>query len=177
MPSEGIQGDDWDAYVTLDTYSRDERGIAYGVRALGRRSARSSRRGYDLPRRTVTPFTGRRGTGDGTRDDRKVCKMQNVETVLGVLRDPHGINHRRARRGETRTAGSAGSRTEKDLHHRHLAVRPTHPSRSPDGGGICIGRSTSMARSSMSWYSTNEIWRPRADSLPVPSTMAHTPQR
>jgi hypothetical protein len=52
--------------------------------------------------------------------------MQNAETVLGVLRDPHGINHWRARRGETRTAGSAGGRTEKDLHHRNLAVRPTH---------------------------------------------------
>ena len=27
MPSEGDQGDEWDAYVTLDTYDRDERGI------------------------------------------------------------------------------------------------------------------------------------------------------
>ena len=27
-----------------------------------------------------------------------------------------------------RTAGSAGGRAEKDLPHRHLAVRPTHPS-------------------------------------------------
>ena len=27
MPSEGIEGDEWDAYVTLDTYDRDERGI------------------------------------------------------------------------------------------------------------------------------------------------------
>jgi hypothetical protein len=34
MPSEGIQGDEWAAYVTLDTYNEDERGIAYGVRAL-----------------------------------------------------------------------------------------------------------------------------------------------
>jgi hypothetical protein len=28
MSSEDIQGDEWDAYVTLATYSRDERGIA-----------------------------------------------------------------------------------------------------------------------------------------------------
>jgi hypothetical protein len=28
MPSEGIQGDEWAAYVTLDTYDQDERGIA-----------------------------------------------------------------------------------------------------------------------------------------------------
>ena len=27
LPSEGNQGDEWDAYVTLDTYDRDERGI------------------------------------------------------------------------------------------------------------------------------------------------------
>ena len=31
------------------TYNRDDRGIAYGARALGRRSARSSRRSHDLP--------------------------------------------------------------------------------------------------------------------------------
>jgi hypothetical protein len=29
IPSEGIEGDEWGAYVTLDTYGRDERGIAY----------------------------------------------------------------------------------------------------------------------------------------------------
>jgi len=27
MPNEGIQGDEWDAYVALDTYNEDERGI------------------------------------------------------------------------------------------------------------------------------------------------------
>jgi hypothetical protein len=27
LPSEGNQGDEWDAYVTLDAYDRDERGI------------------------------------------------------------------------------------------------------------------------------------------------------
>ena len=34
MPSEGIEGDEWDAYVTLDTYDHDERGIACRARAL-----------------------------------------------------------------------------------------------------------------------------------------------
>ena len=76
MPSEGIQGDEWDAYVTLDTYNKDERGIAYGARALGRRSSHSSRRGHDLPRRTVTPSTGRRGTGDGTRYAGRYAKLR-----------------------------------------------------------------------------------------------------
>ena len=27
LPSEGNRGDEWDAYVTLDAYDRDERGI------------------------------------------------------------------------------------------------------------------------------------------------------
>ena len=49
MSNEDIQGDEWDAYITLDTYVRDERGIAYGARALWRQSARSSRRGNVLP--------------------------------------------------------------------------------------------------------------------------------
>ena len=34
MPSEGIQGDAWDAYLTLFTCNRDERGIAYRTRVL-----------------------------------------------------------------------------------------------------------------------------------------------
>ena len=34
MSNEDIQGDEWDAYVTLDAYDRDERGI----NPLGRES-------------------------------------------------------------------------------------------------------------------------------------------
>jgi hypothetical protein len=49
---------------------------------------------------------------------------------------------------------------EKDLHHRHLAAPPTHPSKSPDGGRISIGRSTSTARSSTSSSARGEIWKP-----------------
>src|SRR5215475_10667169 len=33
MPSEGIEGDGWGAYVTL-SYDQDEHGIAYGTRVL-----------------------------------------------------------------------------------------------------------------------------------------------
>ena len=83
MPSEGIQGDEWGAYVTLDTSIRDERGIAYGARALWGHSGRSSRGSNDPPRRTA----GRRATGDRRPPDRKVCVMQNAETVLGILRE------------------------------------------------------------------------------------------
>jgi hypothetical protein len=87
MSSEDIQGDESAAYVTLDTYVRDERGIAYGARALWRQSARSSRRRYDLPGGTGRPSTGRRGTGDRTPRSQEVCEMQNAEVVLGVLRE------------------------------------------------------------------------------------------
>jgi hypothetical protein len=64
-------------------YGRDERGIAYGARALWRRRPRSSRGSHALPRRTGKPSAGRRGPGDRT----SVCVMQNAETVLGVLRE------------------------------------------------------------------------------------------
>ena len=60
MPSEGIQGDELAAYVPLDTYNKDERGIAYGTRVLRRRRPRSSRRRHDLPRRA-----GSRPQGEG----------------------------------------------------------------------------------------------------------------
>jgi len=75
MPSEGIEGDEWGAYVTLDTYGRDERGIAYRARAPGRHSARSSRRSHDLPGRAGRPPAGRRGTGDRTPPRPEVCEM------------------------------------------------------------------------------------------------------
>src|SRR5689334_3859558 len=66
MPSEGIEGDELVAYVPLDTYTRDERVIAYGTRFQWRRRPRSSRRSHDLPRGPGEPDTGRRGPGDPT---------------------------------------------------------------------------------------------------------------
>src|SRR2546429_7828404 len=39
------------------------------------------------PGRTGRPSTGRRGPGDRIFEGRKVCVMQNAETVLDVLRD------------------------------------------------------------------------------------------
>jgi len=86
MPSEGIQGDEWATYVPLDTYNKDERGIAYGTRVLGRRRSGSSRRSHDLPRRTGKPSTGRSRPGDRTPPRREVDVMPNVETVRGVPR-------------------------------------------------------------------------------------------
>ena len=90
MPSEGIQGDELAAYVPLDTYDKDERGIAYGTRVLWRRRPRSSRRSHDLPRSPGEPESGRRGPGGWTPPTREVGVMPNAETVLGVPRGDGG---------------------------------------------------------------------------------------
>ena len=63
MPSEGIEGDEWDAYLTLP-YDQDEHGIAYGTRVLWRRRPRSSRRSHARPGRAGKPPAGQRGPGD-----------------------------------------------------------------------------------------------------------------
>src|SRR6266511_2474263 len=49
MPREGIQGDEWTAYLTLGRTTRTYHGIAYRARAPGRRRANSSR-GSNAPR-------------------------------------------------------------------------------------------------------------------------------
>src|SRR5256886_15156767 len=87
MPSEGIQGDEWATYVPLDTYNKDERGIAYGTRVLWRRRCRSSRRSHARSRRMGKPSAGPRRPGDWTSPPREVCEMQDAETVLNVLRE------------------------------------------------------------------------------------------
>jgi hypothetical protein len=52
-------------------------------------------------------------------------------TEIGHVRFGKGLSEKDPNDGHLvgdllhRTAGSAGGRTEKDLHHRHLAVRPT----------------------------------------------------
>jgi hypothetical protein len=51
MPSEGIQGDEWATYVPLDTYNKDERGIAYGTRVLWRRRPRCDTRSHAVSER------------------------------------------------------------------------------------------------------------------------------
>jgi hypothetical protein len=86
IPREGIEGDEWDAYVTL-SYGQDEHGIAYGTRVLWRRRSGSSRRSHARPGRTGEPSTGRSSPGDRIFGSREVCVTQNAETVLDVLRE------------------------------------------------------------------------------------------
>src|SRR3954454_17796962 len=65
--------------------TRTYHGIAYGARALRRRSARSSGSSHDLPGRPGDPSTGRRGTGDRDVHRWEACVMQSAETVLDVI--------------------------------------------------------------------------------------------
>src|SRR5438046_9422769 len=62
-------------------------GIAYGARALWRRSAGSSRGRYDPPGRPGKPATGRSGTGDHDVQRREVREMRSAATVLNVIRE------------------------------------------------------------------------------------------
>src|SRR5258708_807355 len=82
MSSEDIQGDEWAAYVALDTYDEDERGIAYRTRVLWRRSSRSSRGSHAPPGRTGKPSTdGRRRTGDRTTGIVRYAKRSEERRV------------------------------------------------------------------------------------------------
>jgi hypothetical protein len=87
MPREGIQGDEWAAYVTLSRTTGTYHGIAYRARAPGRRRANSSRGSNAPPGSPGKPGAGRSGSGDLDNSDEKVCEMQSAETVLGVLRE------------------------------------------------------------------------------------------
>jgi hypothetical protein len=124
MPNEGIQGDELAAYVPLDTYDKDERGIAYGTRVLWRRRSGSSRRRHDLPRRAGKPSAGRSRPGDRTSQRREVGVMPNAErhwmsragTAAGViLRPPYSRDsHWRARCWEIWHGGFGPGPLEKD---------------------------------------------------------------
>ncbi|WP_433207221.1 hypothetical protein ACQP1G_21565 [Nocardia sp. CA-107356] len=87
MSSEDIQGDEWAAYVALDTYDEDERGSPKGRESHGD--------GVLVVVAGVTPGQGGResrlqGEGEqvtGRFHGGEVCEMQSAETVLGVLSD------------------------------------------------------------------------------------------
>ena len=92
MPSEGIQGDEWDAYVTLERTTETNVGSPTGCEPYGD--------GGFVVVAGATPGQGGRESrpqGEGgqvirTPETREVCEMQSAETVLGVLR-------KRGRRG------------------------------------------------------------------------------
>ena len=62
-----------------------EHGIPYQARALGERSAHTSRGSNDPPGRTRRSFTGRRGTGDQTNSGHVVRAMRRARVALKSL--------------------------------------------------------------------------------------------
>ena len=66
--------------------------MAYGARALGSRSANSSRGSDAPPGRTGEPFTGRSGTGNLMGRDHEVREMRTAETVLNIIRDKPALS-------------------------------------------------------------------------------------
>ena len=102
LPSEGNQGDEWDAYVTLDTYDRDERGInpqgreARGdgvlvvvVRFTPHQGGRESRPQGDMLRATYRPlccaqnYVALRADVDAVAGDRGLRAQHNLGPVDG----------------------------------------------------------------------------------------------
>ena len=86
-PSEGVEGDEWAAYVTLLRTTETNAGSPTGrephgdgglVVVAGVTTGQGGRE---------SRLHGRRRPGDGAFNDREVCVMQNAETVLGVLRE------------------------------------------------------------------------------------------
>src|SRR5262245_26862560 len=87
MPSEGIEGDEWGAYVALARMTRTNVGSPTGCESYGD--------GGLVVVAGVTPGQGGResrpqgegGQVTGHCGRWEVCVMQNAETVLGVLRE------------------------------------------------------------------------------------------
>jgi hypothetical protein len=86
MPNEGIQGDERAAYVALERMTRVNMGSPKGRESYGDRVPA-------VVAEATTCQGGREGRpqGEGAQVigcfNRKVCEMQNAETVLGVLRN------------------------------------------------------------------------------------------
>src|SRR5438128_12060850 len=96
MPSEGIQGDEWGAYVVLARSSVTEHGIAYRTRVQGSRSANSTRGDDVPPGRTGEPCTGGSGTGGRMTRSCEVRVMRIAEAGQVIVRAMLGKGHWRA---------------------------------------------------------------------------------
>src|SRR5260370_605989 len=96
MPSEGIQGDEWGAYVVLARSSVTEHGMASRTRVRGSRSAHSTRGSDAPPGRTGEPCTGGSGTGGRMPRSCEVREMRNAKAGLVIGRAVLERGHWRA---------------------------------------------------------------------------------
>src|SRR5712692_9755150 len=86
MPSEGIEGHEWGTYVAFGRSFVTEHGMAYGARALGSRSANSTRGRYAPPGRTGEPCPGGSGTGGWMTRRCEVRVMRIAEAGQVIIR-------------------------------------------------------------------------------------------
>src|SRR5262252_5236572 len=96
MPSEGIEGDEWGAYVVLARFAVTEHGMAYRMRVPRSRSANSTRGSYAPPGRTGEPCTGGSGTGGLMPRACEIREMRNAEAGVGIIRAVLERGHWRA---------------------------------------------------------------------------------
>jgi len=85
MPSEGIEGDEWGAYVVLGRFAVTEHGMACRTRVPGSRSANSPRGSHAPPGRTGEPYTGGSGTGGRMLRACEVREMRNAVAGLVMM--------------------------------------------------------------------------------------------
>src|SRR4029434_240486 len=86
IPSEGIEGDEWGAYVVLARFAVTEHGMACRTRVPRSRSANSTRGSDAPPGRTGEPCTGGSGTGGCMPSACEVREMRNAGTGLIMVR-------------------------------------------------------------------------------------------
>src|SRR6266581_1297894 len=86
MPSEGIEGDEWGAYVVLERSSVTEHGMVSRTRVPRSRSANSTRGSHVPPGRTGEPCTGGSGTGGWRARSCEVREMRNAVAAWTLVR-------------------------------------------------------------------------------------------
>src|SRR4030095_7287149 len=96
MPNEGIEGDEWGAYVVLARFAVTEHGMACRTRVPGSRSANSTRGRHAPPGRTGEPCTGGSGTGGRMPRACEVREMRNAVAGLVMRRARLARGHWRA---------------------------------------------------------------------------------
>ena len=96
MPNEGIEGDEWGAYVVLGRFAVTEHGMAYRTRVPGSRSANTTRGSDGPPGRTGEPCTGGSGTGGRMPRTYEVREMRSAEAGLVIARALLEKDHWRA---------------------------------------------------------------------------------
>ena len=117
MRSERIEGYAWGPYVALGRSSVTEHGMAYGARALGARSASSTRGGHVPPGRTGEPCTGGSGTGGRMARSCEGREMRSAEAGLAIVRAMLGQATGELIDTETVTISSEGGRWKRAAGH------------------------------------------------------------